>query len=81
MVGFRDVSPSDCVEQEGTDEKWLNSHKSAYAPFGDTAGTGARSAIPFQFTGRENDGMGLYYYRARYYDLAQDFGAPLDLDF
>src|SRR5262249_44740697 len=23
---------------------------------------------PYQFTGRENDGTGLYYYRARYYD-------------
>jgi RHS repeat-associated protein len=39
-----------------------------YAPFGDTAVTGASSANPFQFTGRENDGTGLYYYRARYYD-------------
>ncbi len=26
------------------------------------------SVNPFQFTGRENDGTGLYYYRARYYD-------------
>jgi RHS repeat-associated protein len=39
-----------------------------YAPFGDTAVTGAPTASPFQFTGRENDGTGLYYYRARYYD-------------
>ncbi len=37
-----------------------------YAPFGDTAVTGL-SPNPFQFTGRENDGTGLYYYRARYY--------------
>ena len=37
----------------------------AYAPFGDTAASGAPSASPFQFTGRENDGTGLYYYRAR----------------
>jgi len=39
-----------------------------YAPFGGTATTGATSPSPFQFTGRENDGLaGLYYYRARYY--------------
>jgi uncharacterized protein RhaS with RHS repeats len=36
-----------------------------YAAFGDTATTGAPSANPFQFTGCENDGTGLYYYRAR----------------
>jgi len=28
----------------------------------------APSASPSHFTGRENDGTGLYYYRARYYD-------------
>ncbi len=39
-----------------------------YAPFGDTAASGTPSANPFQFTGRENDGTGLYYFRARYYD-------------
>lgn len=37
-----------------------------YEPFGSTTVTGA-STNPFQFTGRENDGNGLYYYRARYY--------------
>jgi len=30
--------------------------------------TGEANANPFQYTGRENDGTGLYYYRARYYD-------------
>ncbi len=39
-----------------------------YAPFGETAVAGTPSANPVQFTGRENDGTGLYYYRARYYD-------------
>ncbi len=39
-----------------------------YAPFGETAVAGAPAANPVQFTGRENDGTGLYYYRARYYD-------------
>ena len=39
------------------------------------------NANPYQFTGRENDGTGLYFYRARYYSptfqrfIAQD---PLD---
>jgi RHS repeat-associated protein len=38
-----------------------------YEPFGETATTGPGSSNPSQFTGRENDGTGLYYYRARYY--------------
>lgn len=38
----------------------------AYEPFGKTTITGT-STNPFQYTGRENDGTGLYYYRARYY--------------
>jgi RHS repeat-associated protein len=39
-----------------------------YAPFGATESTAPTFANPFQFTGRENDGIGgLYYYRARYY--------------
>jgi RHS repeat-associated protein len=38
-----------------------------YDPFGATVTTGAASSNPFQYTGRENDGTGLYYYRARYY--------------
>jgi len=37
-------------------------------PFGATTATNPAFANPFQFTGRENDGLaGLYYYRARYY--------------
>jgi RHS repeat-associated protein len=39
-----------------------------YAPFGETSVSGAASSNPFRFTGREDDGSGLYYYRARYYD-------------
>jgi RHS repeat-associated protein len=38
-----------------------------YEPFGKTTATGASSSNLFQYTGRENDGTGLYYYRARYY--------------
>ena len=38
----------------------------SYEAFGKTTMTGA-SSNPFEFTGRENDGTGLSYYRARYY--------------
>jgi len=37
-----------------------------YEPFGTATETGS-DANPFQYTGRENDGTGLYYYRERYY--------------
>jgi RHS repeat-associated protein len=53
-----------------------------YEPFGKPTTSGT-NASAFQFTGRENDGTGLYYYRARYYSpvdqrfIAQD---PLDFD-
>ena len=49
----------------------------SYQPFGKTTISGS-ATTPFDFTGRENDGTGLYYYRARYYDplyqrfIAQD---------
>jgi RHS repeat-associated protein len=39
-----------------------------YEPFGRTAATGTTSANSLQYTGRENDGTGLYYLRARYYN-------------
>jgi RHS repeat-associated protein len=39
----------------------------SYDPFGNSGSTGSASANPYQFTGRENDGTGLDYYRARYY--------------
>lgn len=38
-----------------------------YEPFGNTSSSGAPSSNSSQYTGRENDGTGLYYYRARYY--------------
>jgi RHS repeat-associated protein len=38
-----------------------------YDPFGNTANAGSGSGNVFQYTSRENDGNGLYYYRARYY--------------
>jgi RHS repeat-associated protein len=41
-----------------------------YDAFGNTASSGAASSNSSQYTGRENDGTGLYYYRARYYSPA-----------
>ncbi|TKB88864.1 MAG: RHS repeat-associated core domain-containing protein [Nitrospira sp.] len=38
-----------------------------YEPFGVTTQTGAASTNSYKYTGREDDGSGLYYYRARYY--------------
>jgi RHS repeat-associated protein len=40
-----------------------------YLPFGETWQSAGTSS-PFQFAGRENDGTGLYYNRARYYNPA-----------
>jgi RHS repeat-associated protein len=41
-----------------------------YDPFGATTATGAVSTNAAQFTGRENDGTGLYFNRARFYSPA-----------
>jgi RHS repeat-associated protein len=38
-----------------------------YDAFGKMTFTGSSNSNPYQYTGRENDGTGLYYYRARYY--------------
>jgi RHS repeat-associated protein len=40
----------------------------SYEPFGTTTTSGAGTTSAFGFTGREADGTGLHYYRARYYD-------------
>ena len=60
-----------------------------YETFGKTTVTGASNTNPYQYTGRENDGTGLYYYRARYYspglqrfiseDPMEFFGGTLNL--
>jgi RHS repeat-associated protein len=42
----------------------------AYEPFGNTFVTSGSSASSYEYTGRENDGTGLYFYRARYYNPA-----------
>jgi len=38
-----------------------------YEPFGATTPSGLTNSNAFQYAGRDNDGIGLYYYRARYY--------------
>jgi len=49
-----------------------------YQPFGSTTIGGSANGNSYQFTSRENDGTGLYFYRARYYSptfqrfIAQD---------
>jgi RHS repeat-associated protein len=42
----------------------------SYEPFGAGSASGASSNNTAQYTGRENDGTGLYFYRARYYSTA-----------
>jgi len=39
-----------------------------YEPFGKTTASGQANSSTFQYTSRENDGTGLYYYRAKYYN-------------
>jgi RHS repeat-associated protein len=61
-----------------TDDAGVVQTSYTYEPFGQTAVTGQANGNPLQYTGRENDGTGLYYYRARYYSptrqrfIAQD---------
>jgi RHS repeat-associated protein len=38
-----------------------------YQPFGGTSAEGSTNGNSYQFSGRENDGTGLYFYRTRYY--------------
>jgi len=40
----------------------------SYSPYGETTTLGTDDGNSLQYTGRENDRTGLYFYRARYYD-------------
>ncbi len=40
----------------------------AYSPYGETTTLGDGEGNPIQYTARENDTTGMYFYRARYYD-------------
>ena len=50
-----------------TDAAGLVQSEYTYEPFGKTTASGVTSTSAFKYTGREDDGTGLYYYRARYY--------------
>ena len=50
-----------------TDDTQATKTSYSYSPYGETQATGEASDNPYQYTGRENDNTGLYYYRARYY--------------
>jgi len=50
-----------------TDSSAIVQSELAYSAFGATSSTGSAGSNPSQYTGRENDGTGLYYYRSRYY--------------
>jgi len=52
------------------DASGVSQSEYSYEAFGATINTGSASANTVQYTGRENDGTGLYYYRARYYSPA-----------
>jgi RHS repeat-associated protein len=49
-----------------------------YDPYGGTSVTGTANGNEFQYTGRENEGTGLYYYRNRYY--SSQFGRFISED-
>ncbi len=51
-----------------TDSTGMLQTQYTYEPFGNTSVSGSTNANPYQYTGRENDGTGLYFYRARYYN-------------
>lgn len=54
IIGLADQSGNEAVQYQ-------------YDPFGNTFSNNPSFKNPFQYTGRENDETGLYYYRARYY--------------
>jgi len=54
------------LAQAHDDQSILNYYQ--YSPYGEAVTVGLDEGNPIQYTGRENDGTGLYYYRARYYD-------------
>ena len=54
-----------------TDQTGNGATQYTYEPFGKTSSTGVTTSNAFQYTGRENDGTGLYFYRSRYYNPSQ----------
>jgi RHS repeat-associated protein len=65
-----------------TDSTGTTQTQYTYEPFGKMTASGASNTSTFQYTGRENDGTGLYYYRARYYNpVLERFISEDPLDF
>ncbi|HXI38740.1 MAG TPA: RHS repeat-associated core domain-containing protein [Bryobacteraceae bacterium] len=50
-----------------TDSAGTTQTQYTYEPFGKTTSSGVSSSSTFQYTRRQNDATGLYYYRASYY--------------
>lgn len=50
-----------------TNQSGTSAVQYSYEPFGKTQSSNPSFKNPFQFTGRENDDTGLYYYRTRFY--------------
>jgi RHS repeat-associated protein len=51
-----------------TDSSGAVATQYTYEPFGNTSSSGSSSSNSFQYTSRENDGTGVYFYRGRYYN-------------
>ncbi len=57
------------IAQLADDDRASLQNSYAYSPYGQSSTVGPDSTSnPIQYTSRENDGTGLYFYRARYYD-------------
>jgi len=61
--------PHRCAGLHGRDDQRSGKRPDEYSyePFGAATVSGASSGNEFNYTGREDDATGLYYYRARYY--------------
>jgi len=68
-AGTRDLLPDALGSTVGlTDTTGTIQTSYTYEPFGNSMASGLASTNSYQFSGRENDGTGLDYYRARYYN-------------
>jgi len=55
---------------ELTDPTGASQVRYSYSPYGTQSATGATTTNSYTYTGRETDGLGINYYRARYYNPA-----------
>jgi RHS repeat-associated protein len=51
-----------------TDTTGISQLQYSYDPYGSASITGPFTTNSYTYTGRETDGLGIYYYRARYYN-------------